>query len=227
MSQTHVFTLSGLGQSPFYLHNPVGQEIADTAGVFFCEHCGTVLKNRHFIKSSDGKVSVVGIDCLNKSGDNGLIDSFKEQQRKSKREARINHIEQKQAEHKDREIARFGETVEVLVENLHKEAEVLTAEIENELEISAVGEMLSKNNFGQSMLKNIVRGEKLSENMIAIIKEIITKDLSGSKKNSKAYKEAIPVAEQMFDDMIKSIGAKSEKVAELKAKRVELLNTRV
>lgn len=227
MSQTHVFTLSGLGQSPFYLHNPVGQEIADTTGVFFCEHCGTVLKNRHFIKSSDGKVSVVGIDCLNKSGDNGLIDSFKEQQRKAKQEARINHIEAKQAEHKTREIARFGETVEVLVGNLNKEAEVLTAEIENELEVSAVGGILSKSNFGQSMMRNMVRGEKLSENMIAIIKEIITKDMSGSKKNSKAYKEAIPIAEQMFDDLMKSIGVKSEKVAELKSKRIELLNTRV
>ena len=227
MSQTHVFTLSGLGQSPFYLHNPVGQEIADTAGVFFCEHCGTVLKNRHFIKSSDGKVSVVGIDCLNKSGDNGLIDAFKEQQRKAKQEARINHIEAKQAEHKDREIARFGETVEVLVGNLNKEAEVLTAEIENELEISAVCGMLSKSNFGQSMLRNMACGEKLSENMITIIKEIITKEISGAKKNSKAYKEAIPVAEQMINDLMKSIGAKSEKLAELKAKRIELLNTRV
>lgn len=227
MSQIHVFTLSGLGQSPFYLHNPVGQEIAETASVFFCEHCGTVLKNRHFIKSSDGKVSVVGIDCLNKSGDNGLIDAFKEQQRKSKQEARMNHIEQKQAEYKDREIARFGETVEVLVENINKEMVVLTEEIENELEVSAVGVMLSKSGFGQSMLKNMISGEKLSDNMIAIIKEIITKDVSGSKKNSKAYKESIPVAEQMFDDLMKSIGAKSKKMAELKTRRIEILNTRV
>lgn len=227
MSQIHVFTLSGLGQSPFYLHNPVGQEIAETAGIFFCEHCGTVLKNRHFIKSSDGKVSVVGIDCLNKSGDNGLIDAFKEQQRKSKQEARINHIEQKQAEHKDREVTLFGETVEVLVENINKEIVVLTEEIENELEVSAVGVVLSKSSFGQSMLKNMISGEKLSDNMIAVIKEIITKDVSSSKKNSKAYKESIPVAEQMFGDLMDSIGAKSKKMAELKARRIEILNTRV
>lgn len=227
MSQTHVFTLSGLGQSPFYLHNPVGEEIADTAGVFFCEHCGTVLKNRHFIKSSDGKVSVVGIDCLKKSGDNGLIDAFKEQQRFAKQEDRINHIEKKQAEHKEREIARFGDTVEVLVENILKEITVITTEIEEDMNLSVLGSILSKSNFGQSMLKKMIFGETLSESMICVIKEIITKDISGAKKNSKVYKEAVPVAEKMYNDLMKTVEVKSEKIAELKAKKIELLNARV
>lgn len=102
----HVFEISGLGKAPFSLSKP-----DETNECFFCEHCGTILKNRYFIKSSDGKVSVVGVDCLNKTGDRGLIDSVKAEKRKKKEKDRLSNIENKIEERK-KEISRNSEKQE-------------------------------------------------------------------------------------------------------------------
>jgi hypothetical protein len=83
----HTFSLSGLGDAPFKLCHP-GDEDAKTSTAFFCEHCGTAIKNRYFVKSADGKVSVVGVDCLKKTGDAGLTDGVKRLRRQLRHEAR-------------------------------------------------------------------------------------------------------------------------------------------
>ena len=72
----HTFELSGLGKAPFRVVQPK-QHASELGGVFWCQHCGTTIIHRHFVQSSDGKVSVVGIDCLKKTGDIGLVDGVK------------------------------------------------------------------------------------------------------------------------------------------------------
>ena len=85
----HTFTLSGLGQAPFQIIQPK-QNPLELGQVFYCEHCGTQIIHRHFVKSACGKVSVVGIECLKKTGDHGLIDGvkrLKREQRQAEKEA--------------------------------------------------------------------------------------------------------------------------------------------
>src|SRR5690606_32284281 len=99
---------SGLGKAPFRYVGQPGKDATDKAGIFWCEHCGTTLKHRHFVRSSDGVLSIVGIDCLNKTGDAGLIDAQKadeHQQRLVQRE------EDQKASQNEREAAfhaRYG-----------------------------------------------------------------------------------------------------------------------
>lgn len=227
MNEVHVFTMSGLGNAPFYLHNPVGNEMAEVSGVFFCEHCGTVLKNRHFIKSSDGKVSVVGIDCLNKTGDSGLIDAVKAEKRKAKEEQRHAKIDEKIAEHRSKEIEKYGKPVEEIVNEIESDISTIKEKIKELTEDNTIVEELSKSNFGIAMITNIEKGDYLSESMIVVIKEIIAKKMSQSKKGSKRYKEIYPQAEKTVNDFMDSVNKKIDEIKTLKEKRLTILNSKL
>lgn len=227
MKEVHIFTMSGLGNAPFYLHHPVGSEIAEVSGVFFCEHCGTVLKNRHFIKSSDGKVSVVGIDCLNKTGDSGLIDAVKAEKLKAKEDQRHAKINEKIAEHRNKEIEKYGKTVEEIVCEIESKISTIKEEIKELMEDNIISEELSKSNFGIAMIANIQKGDSLSKSMINIIKEIIAKKISQSKKGSKRYKEIYPQAEKTVNDFMDSVNKKTDQIKTLKEKRLTILNAKL
>jgi len=221
MKQVHVFTFSGLGQAPFSLCKP--QE----SGVFFCEHCGTVLKNRFFIKSADGKVSVVGIDCLNKTGDNGLIDAVKAEKKAAADKERMAKIEAANAVHKEKEIAKLGMTKEEAVEQLQKEIESQKEIIKDVVEASFIYSILNKSDFGCSMINTLSKGESLSPNMERIVKEIIAKHLSNANKNSKKYKEAYPEAEKSVDSLLKNVSEAIDIITKKTNKKYEILNTKV
>jgi hypothetical protein len=79
----HVFETAGLGRAPFrYLGcfvsvGPIkladGSEVgAPGQPMGTCSYCGAGIKNCCRIKSSDGIVSIVGCDCVAKTGDKGL-----------------------------------------------------------------------------------------------------------------------------------------------------------
>lgn len=221
-TETHVFTLSGLGQAPFSLCKP-----QENSGVFFCEHCGTVLKNRFFIKSADGKVSVVGIDCLNKTGDNGLIDAVKAEKKAAADKERMAKIEAVNAIHKEKEIVKFGMTKEDVVEQLLKETNSQKEIVADVLEASFIYKILNKSDFGCSMIKTLSNGDSLSSNMERIVKEIVAKQMSGANKNSKKYKEAYPEAEKAVDSLFADIKVSIDKIEQLNAKRLEVLNIKV
>lgn len=93
----HTFELSGLGKAPFKVVKPTAKQNLEHGQVFFCEHCGTTIKNRHFIKSADGKLSVVGIDCLKKTGDQGLLDGERRIRKEQRDLARMAAYEESKA----------------------------------------------------------------------------------------------------------------------------------
>ena len=66
MKASHVFTEAGLGQAPFKV---IGYEERPTG----CAFCGRGIKKVSIVKSSDGKVSSIGCECVKKTGDSGLI----------------------------------------------------------------------------------------------------------------------------------------------------------
>ena len=63
--------------------------------------------------------------------------------------------------------------------------------------------------------------------MERIVKEIVAKQMSGANKNSKKYKEAYPEAEKAVDSLLDDIKVSSDKIKQLNAKRLEVLNTKV
>lgn len=85
---THVFSRSKLGLPPFRcigVYQDVGPKtLSDGSQVGsagqsmgVCDHCGTGIRDCYQIKSSDGKSFVVGSSCVEKTGDAGLIQSYK------------------------------------------------------------------------------------------------------------------------------------------------------
>lgn len=84
MSQkVHVFEKAGLGKAPFTFigmyvdRGPKNMGNGYTVGspgqpMGTCDYCGTGIANCCRIQSSDGKVFVVGTDCVEKTGDSGL-----------------------------------------------------------------------------------------------------------------------------------------------------------
>ena len=84
----HVFTRSNLGSAPFRcvgVFQQVGPIVLSDGtqvgspgqAMGVCAHCGTGIADCYQIKSADGKVFVVGSSCVEKTGDAGLIKSYK------------------------------------------------------------------------------------------------------------------------------------------------------
>jgi hypothetical protein len=81
MTETHIhtFTASGLGKAPFRFTSV--DEKPDG-----CRHCGAAIRNRFHIVSADGVHSVVGSTCIEKTGDQGLIDIARAEKNRRARE---------------------------------------------------------------------------------------------------------------------------------------------
>lgn len=216
---THTFTLSGLGQAPFSLVHPNDPKAQENTA-FFCEHCGTGLKNRFFVKSSDGKVSVVGIDCLAKTGDQGLIDGEKRLRRQLRHESREEKIEVAQAEMDAADREKFdGKTRQEVIEDLRKELQDARDDHYEAVFMHEATKLLKRGNytrFEQSVADRAVDGEAFSKGMLSILVEIFAKKTSGARKNSKAYKEALPEAQALADSFQALMVEHSAKVEVLK-----------
>jgi hypothetical protein len=193
MSESHIFTLSGLGQYPFTL---VSEHSAEMGNTFWCEHCGTMLKNRHFIRSNDGKISVVGIDCLKRSGDQGLIDAEKElrvaRQQVIRETSRLKRLGE--AEEKQRQLNN-GKTNSERCDELRRFIGAFESELEQVLDSHPLVDLLSSpSNFELSILSKAYSGKSLSQGQLTAIKKVCAKKLSRSRVNSKAYQAAYPAA---------------------------------
>jgi len=81
----HVFEHAGLSKAP-YEHQGIddrGRPISS------CDYCGTCIRYEHHLKGADGGRFKVGNECINKSGDEGLIRvaELKERERRQQQRA--------------------------------------------------------------------------------------------------------------------------------------------
>ena len=91
--QIHTFERAGLGLAP-YRHLGVtdnlfvipGHPEATKPGSS-CDFCGTSIRAEHWLLSADGRKFKVGCNCIEKSGDKGLLSLAKLAIKKAKREA--------------------------------------------------------------------------------------------------------------------------------------------
>ena len=188
----HIFEVSGLGSPPFRLTTN-SDDFKDHAFVFWCEHCGTSLINRHFIKSNDGVISVVGVDCLKKSGDEGLIS----QQKQIALQIRSDEIDLERKKFSVNRIASEREANNGLTNyEMAQGFDIQHTELLEAHQLSIVSEevftLLGDSNFEEGMKQRILAGEMLTTKQVSIIAEIITKKETGSRKNSKEFKSKLP-----------------------------------
>lgn len=77
----HAFEVAGLGLAPFSFscitENAFNNGDGTTRAGGSCDFCGTSIRFEFHIISRDGRKSKVGCDCINKTGDAGLIAAYK------------------------------------------------------------------------------------------------------------------------------------------------------
>lgn len=217
----HTFELSGLGKAPFHM---VTNANGNTA--FFCQHCGKMIKNRFFVKSSDGIVSVVGVDCVKNTDDNGLIAGVKRIQQEAKTKARMEKQDQARKLTQEKERSAFSgktraELLDELNQSLIAEQDALECFV-YDLELTYP---LTRSDFGMSIVSKLSEGESVSANVKRILTEIIAKRRSKARKNSNAYKEAYEKAELDINEYLKEISDKSKSLNDIKNKIIEVQNT--
>lgn len=93
----HAFELAGLGLAPFrfvgasenVITYPDGTQKAGGS----CDYCGTGIRTECWVKSSDGKQFKVGCNCIEKVGDKGLMQAYKNspEYRQHQRELKAAH----------------------------------------------------------------------------------------------------------------------------------------
>jgi hypothetical protein len=98
----HPFEVAGLGIAPFRF---VG---VDSQGEMIgCAYCGTGIKHKFLIVSSDGKKSKVGCDCIQKI-DYGLYLIAKKAHREAIRQARLESVREGRKSQKAKNVTEFS-----------------------------------------------------------------------------------------------------------------------
>lgn len=220
----HTFEASGLGKAPFKYITPSKIEAANAGQTFFCNHCGTIIQNRHFIKSDDGKVSIVGVDCLEKTGDEGLVAGELRQRKELRNKARAEKQAKSWAETQEKERKIFnGLTRNELCDQIEAEVKQFKISIRTEIEESEVLDSLNSGNFADDMKESALKLQPYSPGQLSIIKKIYTKFVTGARANSKAYNEAKGAAFTVVDAFQERLISASEHLEKMNAKRIEVL----
>jgi hypothetical protein len=187
----HTFEISGLGKSPFRYIDPKKSDVLAAGQQCWCEHCGTMIKNRHFIKSSDGVVSIVGVDCLQKTGDQGLIDGEKRLKKAKNNKIREEKNMANQKVILDKQKAKNnGKTNWELITEIRAKNEILISEFIISVEDNPVMLSLDVPGFCHEMQHMAFLVKPYSHGQLSAIKKIHAKNISNARVNSKAYKEA-------------------------------------
>lgn len=91
----HAFEVAGLGAGPFRFvgmrENAIQHADGTSQAGGTCDYCGTGIRFECCIRSADGKMSVVGTDCINKVGDAGLLKAYKTSAEFRTHQAKLRH----------------------------------------------------------------------------------------------------------------------------------------
>ena len=222
MEEIHLFERSGLGKAPFRYVPPSkrGVDWRWDAQIYVCEHCGTMLSKPHTIISSDNKMSIVGIDCLNKVGDAGLVDAAKQELKRQLAEARMNELKARSdaAQAAERK-ANNGKTLaELRTEQLERREALkqkLTSEMIDFTGTNLVFRMLDSSMFGKAMVLHAISLTPFTKGQLSAIIKIRAKHISGARAGSKKYLEHVPIATaqvQELQDKLLSYSSQLEKL---------------
>ncbi len=175
-----------------------------------CDHCGTGILHHFIIEDEDKKRFSVGSSCIDKLGQIELVTAaqkLEKERQKKLREERAELKRQEQHAQYEAEIAQQRENNGGLTD-----WEVLTQEREQREEqneeqfctLSApIVALLEKagGNFCEDMADSLARGVIPSGGAKRIVIEVMAKQKSGARKNSKAYNAVFPEMEALFESV--------------------------
>lgn len=205
-SPRHTFELSGLVKTPYSVIN--GKQQALKKGhPFNCEHCGTTIKKSHFIKSMDGKVFIVGIDCLRKSGDKELLDGINHSKREAKlqeREVKLSTLVAPRNAH-ERHI-NHGQTNLDRAVSIENEIEGMIRRFMISLDNNPIVSVLDGFGFSQDMAHQAYLVRPYTAAQLSALKKVYTNKVTNNARIDDAvYKAAEPVCHTEVDTLQASI----------------------
>lgn len=231
----HKFEIAGLGKAPFkivgfykmpspslagenpHAYNMQLQAMPTGHGCGSCTYCGTPLVNNYLIESSDGVKSSVGCDCVGKVGDRGLTTKIKEMQRIARREAReAKRQAEYEAKMQSQREANGGKTDAEIFQDKVDAREAAINEGKASIKVTLKPMITAlKGAYGDfardvSFLLNKVDFRSISPNMLRIATEIAAKQISGARKNSKAYNAEYERIEEIANEARKQYDALME-----------------
>ena len=199
-----------------------------------CQYCGHDLRYNYILRDANGKHSVVGCDCVKKSGDAKLVTVTEAArlgiERETRRVAKAARIEREHAARMESIAAiraEHGETIEERRDRLHAEATARCAAATAGMfaDIIAVLQTVETNpgDFVSSILNEITAGRSLSTfppRAINIIGEVYARAKTGKRKNTAPF---IAAQDAFFAalDAAEPIAAAAEAAMHAERKSVE------
>lgn len=175
-----------------------------------CHHCGTGIR-LHFILEDDlGDRYSVGSSCIDKLGQKELVTEAHamklERDRAKRKEAADRKREQ---QHKDREAKLQAQRDKNggLTDHEVKQKEREDREKQNALQYREISKPIKTllraagGEFCNSIINSLNEGKMPSGGGKSITIEIMTKQKSGARKNSKAYKAVYPEMETLYNEI--------------------------
>lgn len=221
----HEFEAAGLGKAPFKFlfiykipssslaeanpdaYNAALREMPKGCGCGTCQFCGRAIMFNCIIESSDGKRFAVGTECVNKTGDRGLIKKVTMAARKLAREKREANAEAKRLiwlaeREKEREVERLANGGLT-----NEEMEKLIRQNRKEKRIYLLAPLADKLDNGKGGFRGGVAYEMRNDGRlpygrgIEIMVDIIAKEAAGGKKKGDEYERAC----EWIDGVIKAV----------------------
>lgn len=221
----HPFTQSGLGQAPFKAVTP-GAELKAKNNAFFCEHCSRMLKNRFFVKSADGKLSVVGSECVKKADDDLYLEikEIKKQQNKENKSKERQTVAQSKKEREKEALS--GLTKEEAIKAAFAEKDDVLITLESNLEALDIFTYLSKSNYGLFVIEAAMKGQLPRPGaQAALIKKLTSSYAKKVKKGTPSHAAAESLANTHFYEFASLVESAREKTYNLDLFISNLTNT--
>jgi len=197
----HEFELAGLGKAPFRF-------VALTEKSDGCHFCAHGILWRCHIVSADNKHFHVGTDCVKKTGDKGLIDTVKAEQRRIRREkAQAKREAARLAGQQAQRDKNGGLTDWEFTQKQHADNHKiwLAKTVAPRAVLSVFADKLDdgKGGFATNIAQQLRNGDLVSGRALHIAKEIVAKQ--SGRKNSKAFDAAFDRIGETIDPALAAL----------------------
>lgn len=172
-----------------------------------CDHCGTGIIHHFIIKDEDGKEFSVGSSCIDKLGQQSLVTEAKAAEKERQRQLRQAKAEKKRQERHEAYLLELQSQREANGGLTNKEVisikcDELNKVLSDKCKLLAepITSLLEKagGNFCESVISSMEAGKMPHGNGKNIVIEIMTKQQTKARKNSKAYAEAHEQMKALF-----------------------------
>lgn len=180
----------------------------------FCHHCGTGIRLHFILEDELGDRYSVGSSCIDKLGQKELVTeahAMKLERDRAKRKEAADRKREQQQEAREAKLQAQRDKNGGLTDYELKQKDRKDREEQNSLQYREISKPIKTllraagGDFCKSIVSSLNDGKMPSGGGKVITIEIMAKQKSGARKNSKAYKAVYPEMEALFNDISSQI----------------------